>query len=80
MFSGNFLHLGGDEANANCWDYKPSIKEYMQAHNISNYSELQADYRTFQRNVIEKNSLDKKAIFWFDENSADIVTDSESIL
>ncbi len=29
--------MGGDETNNNCWDQKPSIKEWMAQHNISDY-------------------------------------------
>jgi len=45
MFKIKYLHLGGDEISANCWNYKPSIKQFMNEHNISNYSELQSYYR-----------------------------------
>lgn len=37
--------MGGDEVFAKCWDFKPSIKEYMNKHNIPNYRALEEDFR-----------------------------------
>ena len=40
MFPSAYLHMGGDEVNSECWNFKPSIKEFMNANNISNYTQL----------------------------------------
>lgn len=40
IFSSNYLHLGGDEPNALCWDSTPEIKTFMDDNNIADYKAL----------------------------------------
>lgn len=28
-FTSEYLHMGGDEVNTNCWDFNPEIKVWM---------------------------------------------------
>jgi len=37
MFVDDLIHMGGDEVSGKCWETRPSIKEYMAKHNISDY-------------------------------------------
>lgn len=80
IFSSDLLHLGGDEPNKKCWESKPSIAEYMKEHGIVDYAELQSFFRDFQRQVIQKNDLKKKRIFWLASNNVDVKTDEEAIM
>ncbi len=38
-FDGEYVHLGA-EANFNCWNTQPRIKEYMAKNNIASYQDL----------------------------------------
>ena len=40
-----FVHFGGDEVIKSCWDSRPSIKEFMEKNNITDYDALQVYYR-----------------------------------
>lgn len=62
IFPSHYIHLGGDEINVNCWDYRPSIKQWMQSHNITSYDDLQTYYRQKEISFIEKS---RQNIFWF---------------
>jgi len=44
-FGSKLFHMGGDETNDNCWDSKPSIKEWMTEHGMEDYFALQSYYR-----------------------------------
>ena len=35
LFPDNFLHLGGDEVNTNCWTKTPSVKSWLDARNYT---------------------------------------------
>lgn len=37
MFIDPVVHFGGDEVQKECWDTKPSIKEWMNKNNVPNY-------------------------------------------
>jgi N-acetyl-beta-hexosaminidase len=44
-FEDDYVHFGGDEVVYDCWGDRPSILEWMQAHNISDYFGLSVYYR-----------------------------------
>jgi len=64
-FDVDYIHFGGDEVVEKCWDQRPEIKDFMTAHNIQNYSELQSYYRKRQKEIFraEVNST-KKIMYW----------------
>lgn len=62
MFPSSYIHLGGDETNAGCWDYRPSIKEWMKEHAIPNYTELQSYFRKMEAQYIRAN---RTKLFWY---------------
>jgi len=35
LFIDRVAHFGGDEVDVGCWDQRPSIKQFMIDHNIS---------------------------------------------
>ncbi|CAD8158974.1 unnamed protein product [Paramecium octaurelia] len=63
-----FIHFGGDEASIQCFEQKPSIKEFMTQNGISNYFDLQAYYRKKQKDIW-KNQIksQKKIIYWYNK-------------
>lgn len=63
----DFIHLGGDEVFAACWDQVPAIQTFMKLHHIGSYGELQMYWRKELKSV-----MGKKAGFW--KNRADNVT------
>lgn len=49
IFTDNYVHFGGDEISNTCYDQKPSIKEWMNQHNIETYKDLSIYYRKKQK-------------------------------
>ena len=37
-FPDSLVHFGGDEVEGWCWDKRPSIATWMNAHNMANHS------------------------------------------
>ena len=35
LFPDDFLHLGGDEVNTDCWTKTPSISSWLSTHNLT---------------------------------------------
>lgn len=65
IFPNSIVHFGGDEVERSCWDQRPSIKQWMNEHNISTYDDLQVYYRQRQKKIWrEKISKTKIATYW----------------
>ncbi|CAD8046214.1 unnamed protein product [Paramecium primaurelia] len=63
-----FIHFGGDEASIQCFEQKPSIKEFMDQHGIANYFDLQVYYRKRQKDIwINQIKSQKKIIYWYNK-------------
>jgi len=65
-FDDPYIHFGGDEIDPECWDKRPSIQEWMDQNNISNYEDLSIYYRIKQKEIFRRNST-KKVIYWANE-------------
>ncbi|CAD8143512.1 unnamed protein product [Paramecium pentaurelia] len=56
-----FIHFGGDEASIQCFEQKPSIKEFMDQHGIANYFDLQVYYigisKLFKKLTNQQNKI-----------------------
>lgn len=48
-FDDPYVHFGGDEVLAICWDLKPSIKMWMVEHHVETYRDLEIGYRKKQK-------------------------------
>lgn len=66
IFADDYIHLGGDEAQLDCWESHPHIIEFMRLHNISTLEGLQVYYRERQKEILRSLS-GKKAIYWANE-------------
>ncbi|CAH1126047.1 unnamed protein product [Ceutorhynchus assimilis] len=44
VFTDQFIHLGGDEVDFDCWQLDPNINDFMKQHSIANYSALESYY------------------------------------
>lgn len=67
-FIDSYAHFGGDEIINQCYDRKPSIKEWMSANNISTYHDLSIYYRKKQKSIWRNITANKKAIYWTNKN------------
>jgi len=86
LFPDNWLHLGGDEINYNCWN-TTEINEYMKENNILTYKALEAYFISNINNYIKKN-LNKQMVYWqevyantspFIGNAVDIWLDAHTL-
>lgn len=66
-FLDNYIHFGGDEVDLNCWERKPSIKQFMIKNNIPSYYELEIYFRQKQKKLWRSFS-NKKVIYWANED------------
>lgn len=66
MFIDPVVHFGGDEVQGDCWDKKPSIKEWMNKNNIPNYKALQEYFRERQKKIW-KSFSNKTLSYWANE-------------
>jgi hexosaminidase len=66
-FEDPYVHFGGDEVLAVCWDLKPSIKKWMLENDVATYKDLEAGYRKRQKSLWRNISPTKKTIYWANE-------------
>lgn len=62
IFPDQFIHLGCDEAQYDCWEHDPQIAQWMQAHNIPTYTALHSYFE--QRIQQIANGLGKTVVLW----------------
>lgn len=55
LFPDAYFHIGGDECNGKQWDANPTIKSYMQAHNIPDNAALQALFTARVQKIVTKH-------------------------
>ncbi|XP_046283006.1 LOW QUALITY PROTEIN: beta-hexosaminidase subunit beta [Marmota monax] len=71
VFPDQFIHLGGDEVNFECWASNPKIQNFMKKKGFGeDYTKLQSFYMLKLLNIIA--SLNKVPIVWqevFDNNA-----------
>ena len=68
----DYIHIGGDETNTNCWDQTPEIKTWEKENNLTDKTALLYMLQ-YAQNVVK--SVNKKAINWvdvFDEYSSQL--------
>jgi hexosaminidase len=62
IFPDNWLHLGGDEVNYQCWN-TTAINQYMAQNGIKTYQDLETMFIA-KVNTFIKGSLNKNLIYW----------------
>ncbi|MBZ3869585.1 Beta-hexosaminidase subunit beta [Sciurus carolinensis] len=71
VFPDQFIHLGGDEVNFDCWASNPQIRNFMMTKGFGeDYKKLQSFYIQKVLNITA--SQNKKSIVWqevFDDNT-----------
>lgn len=73
------IHFGGDEIVESCYSKKPSIKQWMDQHNITTYQQLAIYYRKRQKGLWRAISPFKKVIYWANEE-IDLPLDADDII
>uniref|UniRef100_A0A224YPI0 Beta-hexosaminidase n=1 Tax=Rhipicephalus zambeziensis TaxID=60191 RepID=A0A224YPI0_9ACAR len=69
VFPDQYLHLGGDEVDFDCWKSNPNITSFMQKIGISSFEQLEEHY--IQRLLEIVRTLGKSYVVWqevFDNN------------
>lgn len=72
VFPDQFIHLGGDEVEFECWQSNADIQEYMKKNNISTYQKLEGIF--IQRIVENVHNLNASSMVWQEvyENGAQL--------
>lgn len=63
LFPSDVIHIGGDEVKYDQWKESAQIAQYMEDHNLTNYSDVQVQFTNEISNYIS-NSLGKKMMGW----------------
>lgn len=64
LFSGEYIHFGGDEVRHVLWEKEPHIQEFMKVHQIGNVKQLQSYFVQRVSGIIKR--LGRKPIGWND--------------
>lgn len=62
LFPDAYIHVGGDELQLECWNSSQAIQDYIQSHNISSVSALQAMFESRLMAIVAKTN--RTAIVW----------------
>ncbi|KAF5274103.1 hypothetical protein FQR65_LT04501 [Abscondita terminalis] len=62
VFPDNYLHLGADEVEFECWSSNPEINAFMVTHNITSYTQLESYY--IQKIINMSDKLKARSIVW----------------
>ena len=62
LFPDEYFHIGGDEVTGKHWENTPHIRNYMKAHGMKTFQDLQAYFNRKIFPIIKKNG--KKMIGW----------------
>lgn len=76
VFPDEYIHLGNDEVYYECWKSNPNITEWMQANNMTEYSQLQAYYTSRLLKIAD--GLEKKVTVWQDVFDNGVVLDKSA--
>lgn len=57
------VHVGGDEVDTTCLEHCDEVRDFMTANNVSNASDLIADYHDFLQRFISSD-LQRTSIVW----------------
>lgn len=62
VFPDQYVHLGGDEVDFDCWESNPIITKFMNENNITDYSGLESYY--VQKLIGIVDDLNASSIVW----------------
>ena len=79
IFTDDYVHFGGDEIEEECFDERPSIKQWMDEHGFKTYKELEIFYREKQKSLWREITPSKKAIYWANEE-IDLPVQSDDVI
>lgn len=77
-FPDAYIHLGMDEAYYDCWKSNPQVGEFMQAHGMVEYSELEQYY--VEKAIALVQELGYRYIVWQDPVDNGVTLASDSIV
>jgi hexosaminidase len=74
LFPDPYLHLGGDEVIAKCWNESASVREFMKKENISNLQ------RWFTKKVLKHVGARKTVILWEEAYESGSMDDDSALV
>lgn len=78
-FQDQYIHLGGDEVNFDCWKSNPNITEFMEKNNITgDYSKLEEVYITKLIDLVAHLPTKNRYLVWQEvfDNGVNIAKDT----
>lgn len=62
VFPENYIHLGGDEVNFDCWNKSKDVQDFMKHHNITTFEGVQSYHMKRVTDIMDK--LNRSYIVW----------------
>lgn len=66
IFPDEFIHLGGDEVDLNCWEKNKAIEEYMTKNHLTTATLLSQWISQVRKNVDDASNNNKRVMYWED--------------
>lgn len=63
-FFDNYIHLGGDEVNQDCWKANANVTSWMAKNNIKSYDGVQAEFEKRMVEQVTSAPINRSVVVW----------------
>lgn len=79
LFPDEFVHVGGDEVNFDCWDKDVDISKWMKEHNMTDAVQLYEYFETRLLDIVD-NTVGKTPIVWQEVFNLNLTITNDTIV